>query len=109
MCLCKFNSVAKFHCEISVTKVSELSNISNLCCVQTQTHTIFVKEKLSMETRLYFISVLVTITSMYCFLFQERLLKPHSKRLYCMLFFRFSIGVCMIFFWMLYFFYIVDF
>ena len=26
-------SVAKFHCQISVTKVSELSNISNLCCI----------------------------------------------------------------------------
>ena len=33
ICSCKFNSVAKFHCQISVTKVSELSNISNLCCV----------------------------------------------------------------------------
>ena len=27
ICSCKFNSVAKFHCQISVTKVSKLSNI----------------------------------------------------------------------------------
>ena len=33
ICSCKFNSVAKFHCQISVTMVSELSNISNLCYV----------------------------------------------------------------------------
>ena len=36
--LVKFNSVATFHCQISVAKVSELSNKSNLCCVLTQTH-----------------------------------------------------------------------
>ena len=30
---CKFNSVAKFNCQISVTKVSEPSNLSNICCV----------------------------------------------------------------------------
>ena len=35
-CSCKFNYVAKFHCQKSVTKVSELSNISNLCCVRTK-------------------------------------------------------------------------
>ena len=29
ICLCKFNSVTKFHCQISATKMSELSNISN--------------------------------------------------------------------------------
>ena len=33
ICSSKLNSVAKFHCQISVTKVSELSSISNLCCV----------------------------------------------------------------------------
>ena len=30
---CKLNSVAKFLCQISVTKLSELSSISNLCCL----------------------------------------------------------------------------
>ena len=35
---CKFNSVAVFYCQISMTKVSELSNINNLCCVCTQIH-----------------------------------------------------------------------
>ena len=33
ICSCKFNSVAKFLCQISVTKVSEQSNINYLCCV----------------------------------------------------------------------------
>ena len=29
----KLNSVAKFLCQISVTKLSELSSLSNLCCL----------------------------------------------------------------------------
>ena len=28
---CKFNSVAKFYCQISVTKVNKLSNIFTVC------------------------------------------------------------------------------
>ena len=33
ICSCKFNTVAVFHCQISVTKMSALNNINNLCCV----------------------------------------------------------------------------
>ena len=43
--------MAKFHCQIPVAKVIELSNISSLCCVNTNSlQKYFVKERLSVET-----------------------------------------------------------